>query len=751
MPLLRWHGSAAPLLADRHLRAHPLGHLRGHPRGHLRRHLRGHRRFAALAAALAAVLAALLPAPWAAASASAQQQEWTGTWATAQHASYDPGTSEVTVRIPVRVSAGGTSVRIRLTNEFSDQPVTIGHATVGRRAGGSSVSGPRDLTFGGKKDVTIPAGGQAVSDGVRIPVAARSDLVVSLYFPGRLTHISQHWMGLQTVYWTPDGGGDHAGDAGGDAFTTTDSTFPFLTGVDVRGGPARGSVVALGDSITDGAASTSDANRRWPDYLAARLSACTSTSGVLNAGISGNRITAGTDGNPSALQRLERDVLSQPGARTVILFEGVNDLSWGGATGDQVIDGMKEIARRAHARGLRVIGATVVPYRGWGDYWTEAKEADRQKVNTFVRSGGVFDGYADFDKAVRDPADPRRLGAAFDSGDHLHPNDTGMKALADAVDLAALGVARDCPSARVRLTPHRPSLSTGRSTEITATVTNTGTKAVTRVTTGLRLPDGWRAEAEGKTGTDFLAPGGSYTVTWRVTPSADATWGPYDLGVGVSFRQGGRTRHDTDSVTADVTPVPSAVQPPYRTFATTEDAQYAQNGSQFAIWAGGQDLAGWKDEKAAIHVPDAVPISGSLTARLVGQTGSGPSAKAGIAVANDLTAPENGGYAVLTMSRSYGVEFMTDSDGDGRLDTWAGGGSSYHPAWLRITRDGTAYTAYASSDGTAWQRIGTATVPSADGGVGGDGLDAGMIASAVNLDHPGQTTAAVFDSFSTTD
>jgi lysophospholipase L1-like esterase len=703
----------------------------------------GHRRFAALFAAVGAALAALSPAT--PAEAGTRPQSWTGTWATAQHASYDPGTSEVTVRIPVHVSAGGTSVRIRLTNEFTDQPVTIGHATVGRRASGSSVSGPRDLTFGGKRAVTIPAHGQAASDGVRIPVAARSDLVISLYFPGRLTHVSQHWMGLQTVYWTPDGGGDHAGDAGGDAFTKTDSTFPFLTGVDVRGGTARGSVVALGDSITDGAASTSDANRRWPDYLAARLSACTSTAGVLNEGISGNRITAGTDGNPSALDRLERDVLSQPGARTVLLFEGVNDLSWGGATGDQVIDGMKEIALRAHARGLRVIGATVVPYRGWGDYWTEAKEADRQKVNAFVRDGGVFDGYADFDKAVRDPDDPTRYAAAFDSGDHLHPNDNGMKAFADTVDLTGLGVVRGCPSARVRFSPHRPSLPTGRAAEITATVTNSGHRAVTRVATGLRLPRGWTAEAEGPTGTNSLPPGGSSTVTWRVTPSAGTAWGPYDIGVSTSFRQSGRTRHDTDTVTADVAPVPSAIRPPYRTFSTADDAQYAQDGGQFAIWAGGQDLAGWKDEKAAIHVPDAVPASGSVTARLVEQTGSGPAAKAGIAVANDLTAPEKGGYAVLTMSRSYGVEFMTDSDGDGKLDTWAGGGSSYHPAWLRLTRDATAYTAYASSDGTTWQRIGTATVPSAAGG-----LDAGMVASAVNLDHPGQTTTAVFDSFSTT-
>ncbi|GHC98921.1 hypothetical protein GCM10010313_08450 [Streptomyces violarus] len=708
-------------------------------------HLRGHRRFAVLATALVATVAALLPV--APAAAETTPQGWTGTWATAQHAAYDPGTSEVTVRIPVRVSAGGSSVRIRLTNDFTTEPVTIGQATVGLRDGGSDVTKPQKLRFGGKSEVTIPAGEQAASDQVRLTVPARSDLVVSLYFPGRLTHISQHWMGLQTVYWTPDGGGDHASDADGDAFTRTDSTFPFLTGVDVQGGNTAGAVVALGDSITDGAASTSNANRRWPDYLAGRLSACSSTAGVLNEGISGNRITAGVDGNPSALDRLERDVLSQPGARTVILFEGVNDLSWGGATGDQVIDGMKEIVRRAHERGLRVTGATVVPYRGWGDWWTEAKEADRQKVNTFVRDGGVFDGYADFDKAVRDPDDPTRYAAAFDSGDHLHPNDVGMKAFADAVDLTTLGAARDCPSARVRLTPYRPTLQAGGDgTEITSTVTNTGTKAVTDVSTRLDLPEAWSAEPAGNARVRSLAPGDSAKVTWTVTPTADAVWGTHEIGVRTSFVQDGRTRHDSDSVDATVTPAPSEVRAPYLTTATTtEEARYAQNDGQFAIWAGGQDLSGWKDEKAAIYLADAASPSGTVTARVVGQTGSGPSAKAGIAVANDLTAPEAGGYAVLTMSAQYGLEFLTDSDGDGKLDTWAGGGSSYHPAWLKLVRDGSAYTAYASSDGTAWQQVAGATVPSASGSG-----DAGLVASAVNLDYPGQITTALFDSFSTT-
>ncbi|MFJ1970210.1 GDSL-type esterase/lipase family protein [Streptomyces sp. NPDC087903] len=703
----------------------------------------GHRRPAALLTALAAALAALVPA---APAAAARPGEWTGTWATAQHASYDPGTSEVTVRIPVHVSAGGSSVRIRLTNGFTTEPVTIGHATVGLRAGGSAVRAPRELRFGGKSEVTLPADGQVASDALRLSVPARTDLVVSLYFPGRLTHISQHWYGQQTIYWTADGGGDHAGDAAGSAFTRTDSTFPFLTGVDVGGGHTGGAVVALGDSITDGAASTSNANRRWPDYLAARLSGCTTTAGVLNEGISGNRVTAGTDGNPSALDRLERDVLTQPNARTVVLFEGVNDLSWGGVDAGRVIDGIKEIARRVHERGMRIVGATVVPYRGWGDWWTEAKEADRQQVNSFVRdSGGVLDAFADFDQAVRDPDDPTRYADAFDSGDHLHPNDSGMKAFADAIDLTTLGAVRDCPSARVRLAPLRPTLRPGVATKITSTVTNTGPSTVTRVTTRLNLPDGWSAEPDDSPRVRTLAPGAAATVTWTVTPTTDATWGTWPVGVGTSYRQGGRPRHDSDSVDATVTPVPTPIPAPYLTTATADGAQYAHNDGRFAIWAGGQDLSGWKDEKAAVYLADSVSPSATVTARVAGQTGSGPAAKAGIAVANDMTAPEKGGYAVLTMSAQYGLEFMTDSDGDGRLDTWAGGGSSYHPAWLKLVRDGTTYTAWASADRAAWQQVGSATVPSASG----DG-DAGMVASAVNLNYPGETTTAVFDSFSTT-
>ncbi|MET7451467.1 SGNH/GDSL hydrolase family protein [Streptomyces sp. NPDC005574] len=392
--------------------------------------------------ALVAVLAG--PVVPAGAGQSTDGHGWTGTWATAPSEHYEvSGMSEVTVRMPVRTSVGGSRVRVRLSNAYAGDPVTIGHATVGLRGGGSTVERPYELRFGGKRQVTVPAGGQAVSDPVRFPLPARADLVVSLYLSGQVTHITDHWWAQQTVYWTDYGAGDHAADTGGDAFTWTTTSWPFLSGVDVTAPPAA-AVVALGDSITDGSYSTADTNRRWPDLLSARLNACRPGAGVLNAGITSNRITAGSETNPSALDRLERDALSQPGARTLLLFEGINDL--GGAGAEQIIAGMRTIADRAHQRGMRVVGATITPYKDftWGG-WTEEREARRQHVNAFVRdSGGVFDDYADFDRAVRDPADPQRLGPAYDSGDHLHPNDAGMRAFADSVDLTSLGLGRGC-------------------------------------------------------------------------------------------------------------------------------------------------------------------------------------------------------------------------------------------------------------------------------------------------------------------
>ncbi|WP_328484009.1 hypothetical protein OHS71_38835 [Streptomyces sp. NBC_00377] len=238
--------------------------------------------------------------------------------------------------------------------------------------------------------------------------------------------------------------------------------------------------------------------------------------------------------------------------------------------------------------------------------------------------------------------------------------------------------------------------------------------------------------------------GAQVTRIWRTSMPADAA-GDLSFTAHVVFDVDGRSADCARAAkTVSLPYEPNGVRDPYRTFATTDDARFGQYGSRLVIWAGGRDLSGGLDEKGGILLPGSAAESSVVQVRTVGLTGSdNPTAKYGIAVANDLTAPEKGGYAVLTMSKSYGVEFMTDSDGDGHLDTWAGGGVSSHPAWLRLVREGTTCTAYSSTDnGLAWKEIGRVTVPSASGA-----LDAGVVASAVNLDHPGTTVRAVFDHF----
>jgi lysophospholipase L1-like esterase len=346
--------------------------------------------------------------------------------------------SEVTVRMPVRTSVGGSSVRIRLTNAYATDPVTIGHATVGLRDSGSAVARPYDVRFGGKRGVTIPAGGAAVSDPVRLAVPALTDLMVSLHLPGQVTHITDHWWAQQTVYWTDYGAGDHAADTTGDAYTWTTTSWPFLSGVDVTA-PRTGSVVALGDSITDGAQTTRGANRRWPDVLARRFQADRGLRhlGVVNAGISGNRVLADDPRRgASGLNRFDRDVLGATNVKAVVIDLGINDILRGEqpAAPRSIVAGLRTLTDRAHAHGVKVVGATLTPFRGHRGY-TAAREDVRQRVNAAIRAGGVFDEVVDFDKALRDPYDPRSLRAEYDSGDHLHPSDRGYRKLALTVVL----------------------------------------------------------------------------------------------------------------------------------------------------------------------------------------------------------------------------------------------------------------------------------------------------------------------------
>ncbi|MEV2209942.1 SGNH/GDSL hydrolase family protein [Streptomyces sp. NPDC050997] len=378
-------------------------------------------------------------------SVRATTPQWTGSWATGTsgYPAVGPWTDR-TLRLVVHTSVGGTRVRLRFDNTFAATPVRIGGATVAVQASGATARGvPVRLAFGGAAGVEIPAGAQSFSDPLAFAVPADANLLVSFHLPGTVTAAPVHRLAAQRSYVS--GAGDHTADGSATAYTSTLTNWPLLTGVDVGGGP--GAVVLLGDSITDGDKSTVDANRRWPNALATRLlrQSVVPRYGVLNQGISGNRVV--TDRYPgdgvstdsagvSALNRFDRDVLAQTSARTAVLFEGVNDVL-GGASAPQVIKGLRELAVRGRVRGLRTLAATILPCAGH-PRCTAAVDAERIAVNAWIRDTRVFDGVLDFDCVVRDPASPTRMLTAYDSGDHLHPSDAGLAALAESVDLRML-------------------------------------------------------------------------------------------------------------------------------------------------------------------------------------------------------------------------------------------------------------------------------------------------------------------------
>ncbi|MHB9848492.1 SGNH/GDSL hydrolase family protein [Streptomyces krungchingensis] len=340
-------------------------------------------------------------------------------------------------RLVVHTSAGGDQARIRLSNAFGDGPVTFDSVYAGRQSAGAELvhGSNRRLTFGGAGSVTVPAGATAYSDPLPGRLPAATDLVVSLHTARAEGTATGHGMAMQTSYAAP---GDHTAEEGADSWTERIGSWYYLDAVTVRAAGDTSAVVTLGDSITDGWQSSSDLNRRWPDYLARRLQqAGGPVRGVANEGISGNKVLADGAGQ-SALNRLQRDVLSHPGVRTVFLFEGVNDIkAHTGVTAQDMIDGYRKIVERAHAAGKCVVGATIAPFKGWSE-WDAAAEAVRVEVNAFIRDGGLFDAVTDFDRTLRSPYDHERVLPFFDGGDHLHPNDKGMQAMADAVELGSL-------------------------------------------------------------------------------------------------------------------------------------------------------------------------------------------------------------------------------------------------------------------------------------------------------------------------
>ncbi len=363
----------------------------------------------------------------------------------------DQGLDDQTVRNVVFLSAGGDRVRIRLTNVFGTRPLQVGTASVALAgSGAATVPGSiRPVRFGGRSSILIAAGGEALSDPVPLRVQALQRLAVSVYLPRATGPATQHWDAQQDNFLA---GGNRAAAPGPAAFTTTISCWMFADGVDVSPPPrVAGAVVTLGDSITDGFGSTDNANRRYPDYLARRLQARPGrTLSVSNAGISGNDLLTfrtdlpfGVVFGPPAPARLARDVLTQAGARSVILLEGINDIGAFSTPASDLIQADQQVIAQAHQAGVRIYGATLVPFGGsngqyGGDYGSPAGERQRQRLNHWIRTSGAFDAVFDFDRALRDPAQPDRLLPQYDSGDHLHPGDAGYRKMADTVDLAIL-------------------------------------------------------------------------------------------------------------------------------------------------------------------------------------------------------------------------------------------------------------------------------------------------------------------------
>nr|WP_159940028.1 MULTISPECIES: GDSL-type esterase/lipase family protein [unclassified Nocardiopsis] len=377
---------------------------------------------------------------------------WTGTWARATSGYVEAGPWEdQTLRLAVRTTTGGHRLRIRLENTFAAEPVTVGAASLALRGEGAATRGSAvALTFGGSSGTVIPAGGQVFSDPVEVLAPPQTDALVSLYLPERVTTAPVHYAASDTHYTSARGSGDQTLDTTGEPFTGRIRQWPFLTGVEVLDAP--GAVAALGDSITDGTRSTADAHARWPDVLSARLAERSGPPdpGVLNLGVAGNHVVLdgypgeGVSSNPSGvamLRRVDRDVFAQNGVDTLIVFAGINDLRWG-TDPDEVIGGIERIAGLAREYDMRVFAATLTPCGG-ERRCTEDVDRARQRVNAHLREqAGVpespFDGVWDFDAVLRDPQDPARLLPAYDSGDHLHPGDAGLRALAESVDLDQL-------------------------------------------------------------------------------------------------------------------------------------------------------------------------------------------------------------------------------------------------------------------------------------------------------------------------
>jgi lysophospholipase L1-like esterase len=396
--------------------------------------------------------------------AAGAEEHWVVTWATAQNmarlapasapapaaapnaattmpAAPRPGSrfNNQTVRMIARASIPGKRARVKLENAFGFEAVTIGAAHIALRAKESAIVPGSDhaITFNGKPGCTIQPGMVLLSDPVDFTVTPLADLAISLFVSGETGAPTSHATALHDTY-VVNGDATTAGELAGAAKT---QAYYWLAGIDVENAASPGAIVTFGDSITDGARSSNESNHAWPTLLAARLAAnkATANIGVANMGIGGNRVLRDVSG-VSALGRFDRDVLGQSGVKWVMLLEGINDIGHTkdrpaeGVTSNDLIGAYKQLIARAHTQGIEVIGCTLTPYEG-ANYYGDEFEKIREEVNAWIRKPGNFDAVVDFEAAVRDAGDPKKFRAEFDPGDHLHPNDAGYEAMANAINL----------------------------------------------------------------------------------------------------------------------------------------------------------------------------------------------------------------------------------------------------------------------------------------------------------------------------